>query len=63
MEVPVYDVLCPSCFQPTPVAVDPSAGARQSFVIDCAVCCRPMTVRAELDAAGEVIDLTADFDQ
>jgi hypothetical protein len=34
---------CPYCGEPVELLVDLSAGA-QSYVEDCQVCCRPMTV-------------------
>ena len=44
---------CPSCGEPLAVWVDVTGGARQRYVEDCAVCCRPMTVHIELDEDGE----------
>jgi hypothetical protein len=38
--------------------VDVSAGAF-SYVEDCQVCCQPIELAGELDAAGTVVDVTA----
>lgn len=45
------DTWCPACGEPLELAVDTSAGA-QSYVEDCQVCCRPMTVRVRIDGDG-----------
>ena len=37
-------VHCPSCGEPSEVAVDPGGGAHQEYVEDCPVCCRPWRV-------------------
>jgi hypothetical protein len=34
-------VLCPYCGQAVEIALDPGSGARQEYVEDCEVCCRP----------------------
>jgi len=34
-------VVCPYCGQAVEIALDPGSGARQEYVEDCAVCCRP----------------------
>jgi len=46
---------CPYCGQPNEVALEPADGA-QEFTTDCEVCCRPLTVRAEIED-GEIIGL------
>ncbi|HEX2091875.1 MAG TPA: CPXCG motif-containing cysteine-rich protein [Longimicrobiaceae bacterium] len=38
-------VLCPYCWEPCEVALDPGSGGVQEYVEDCPVCCRPWTVR------------------
>lgn len=44
---------CPGCGEAIELVVDASAGA-QDYVEDCQVCCRPMEVRVDVDAAGDV---------
>lgn len=34
-------VVCPYCGQAVEIALDPGSGARQEYVEDCEVCCRP----------------------
>lgn len=36
---------CPYCGEAAEVDLDPSGGAMQVYVEDCAVCCRPWQVR------------------
>lgn len=40
---------CPVCGSLNETLADPSAGADQTFVEDCAVCCRPNVVRLRID--------------
>jgi hypothetical protein len=40
---------CPYCGEPLSLWIDPSGGRAQSYVEDCAVCCRPIDVRVALD--------------
>jgi hypothetical protein len=53
-------VACPYCATVVEIALDPGGGARQDYVEDCEVCCRPwqVTVRYGPDGAAEV-SLTA----
>jgi hypothetical protein len=44
---------CPYCGEPFDSALDVSGGA-QSYVEDCAVCCRPIVFVLTLDALGNV---------
>jgi hypothetical protein len=46
-------VACPYCGQEEALYVDPGGGERQSYVEDCAVCCRPRTVHVEPGEDGE----------
>lgn len=38
---------CPYCGEHCQVTLDPGGGARQEYVEDCPVCCRPWRVTAE----------------
>ncbi len=51
---------CPSCFESNFVAVDPSGGARQRFVEDCPVCCRPIVFETRFDRDGDAIVVSAE---
>jgi ribosomal protein S27E len=41
-------ITCPHCGEDFEVSFDPSEGDAE-FIIDCEVCCRPMTVRVAAD--------------
>ena len=45
-------VWCPACGEENEIALDPGSGARQDYVEDCQVCCRPWRVRVAYDAEG-----------
>jgi hypothetical protein len=47
------EVQCPTCWETNPVVLDAVEGT-QTFVEDCWVCCRPMTIRCVV-AGDEVI--------
>jgi hypothetical protein len=47
-------VNCPHCGESIEIDVDPSGGREQSYVEDCWVCCRPIAVKVEVSAAGEI---------
>ena len=44
-------VRCPACGETVELLIDCSV-ARQEYVEDCEVCCRPMNVLARLDRDG-----------
>ena len=46
-------VACPYCGQEDTLFVDPGGGERQSYVEDCALCCRPRAVHVEPGGEGE----------
>ena len=46
------EVRCPSCGERCTIALDPGSGARQEYVEDCQVCCRPWRVVVEYDRDG-----------
>ena len=45
-------VACPYCGVETELAVDPGGGARQEYIEDCAVCCRPLQLTVRWDETG-----------
>ena len=47
-------VWCPYCGEASEVAVDPGGGARQAYVEDCPVCCRPWRVTVHYQPDGTV---------
>ncbi len=44
---------CAGCGEWNETVVDPSAGALQSYVEDCQVCCKPNVLTARRGTAGE----------
>jgi hypothetical protein len=50
-------VQCPSCWEPVEIVVDRSV-ARQTYVEDCPVCCRPMTLR--IAVTGDEVEVEAE---
>ncbi|HTL66365.1 MAG TPA: CPXCG motif-containing cysteine-rich protein [Lacunisphaera sp.] len=49
---------CPHCGEEFPLTLDLSEGDAE-FVVDCEVCCRPMTIRLKVDD-GQVAMLEAE---
>jgi hypothetical protein len=49
-----YSATCPHCFEENELFVDLGGGSDQSYVEDCAVCCRPWQVRVTVDDEGAV---------
>ena len=49
-----YAATCPYCFEENELFVDLGGGSDQSYVEDCAVCCRPWQVRVTVDEEGAV---------
>ena len=56
MDLMPYTVTCPYCGEPQDVELDLSAGS-QRYIEDCQVCCRPIEVALEVDAAGDLAGL------
>ncbi len=50
--------LCPYCGEPIELLIDCTAGSR-SYIEDCEVCCRPITVELTVDD-GEAMVLLKD---
>ena len=45
---------CWACGEEIVVPIDPTMGARQDYVEDCPVCCRPNRIHVEIELGGEV---------
>ena len=45
-------VSCPYCGESMELVVDPGGGARQEYIEDCQVCCRPWSVCLSFDSDG-----------
>ena len=48
------EYVCDSCGETIVIPVDVSEGARQTFVEDCPVCCRPNEIHVELGDGGDI---------
>jgi transcription elongation factor Elf1 len=50
---------CPHCGETFSIAFDVSEGSAE-FIVDCEVCCAPMTVTVAVNADGEIeaLDVT-----
>jgi hypothetical protein len=53
---------CAGCGQWNETSVDESAGARQSFIEDCQVCCKPNLLRATYDPDTGSYLISADIE-
>jgi hypothetical protein len=51
-------IQCPYCGERFETAVDLSAGSF-SYVEDCQVCCQPIELAGEVDAAGALVEVVA----
>lgn len=49
-------VSCPCCGETIPLLVDPSV-ARQNYIEDCSVCCRPLEVHVEMRAGRAHVEV------
>jgi hypothetical protein len=45
-------VACPCCGESVEIFLDPGSGARQQYVEDCGVCCRPWLVHVSYGEDG-----------
>jgi hypothetical protein len=51
----VAAVQCPHCGEINEIGLDPGGGARQEYVEDCQVCCRPWRVTVRYDGGEAVV--------
>lgn len=50
------EYVCAYCGELNETLIDPTSGQKQSFVEDCAVCCRPNVLNVHVDpTAGSII--------
>ena len=47
------EAVCPYCGEVVDLILDPGSGARQDYVEDCPVCCRPWNVSVTFADTGE----------
>ena len=55
-----YTYSCASCGEENETLVDPSSGPRQSYVEDCAVCCRPNVITVIIDRETQDVAVEAE---
>jgi len=48
-------VICPHCWESIDLLIDPSES--QIYTEDCAVCCRPILIRTEVDGESLSVDV------
>ena len=54
---------CAFCGEENQIVVDPSAGRRQAFTEDCAVCCRPNLITLAIEEDGDVrLQVTQEYE-
>jgi hypothetical protein len=53
---------CAGCGEWNETEVDPSAGARQVYVEDCQVCCRPNLLRVRCDRGIEDCSISSELE-
>lgn len=53
---------CPYCGETFETQVDLSAGS-QSYVEDCAVCCKPIEIALQVSDESELLDISTRTDQ
>lgn len=53
---------CDYCGEQNETLVDPTAGYTQSYVEDCAVCCRPNVLSIRIDRSSGDVELEARFE-
>jgi hypothetical protein len=58
METITASFECARCGEVNETSVDPSQGARQSYVEDCQVCCCPNVLEIRVDGEEASIDAT-----
>lgn len=49
----LHTLYCPYCNEPIEIVIDPSVSS-QSYIEDCQVCCRPISLAVEIDEDGDV---------
>ncbi|MBI1882827.1 MAG: CPXCG motif-containing cysteine-rich protein [Chlamydiae bacterium] len=50
-------IQCPYCFSTFEIMMDGAGGARQSFVYDCEICCRPILIKAVIHGNEVILEV------
>ncbi len=59
MEQTEHTFVCPYCWEPISMVLDPSSDGSQTYVEDCENCCNPISV-SYTSEAGEIVSFAAD---
>jgi hypothetical protein len=54
-------IYCPYCGESLEILIDHSAG-NQEYIEDCQVCCSPIEISIQIDAAGQILDIQSKRD-
>jgi hypothetical protein len=54
------EIQCPHCGEWMSVPLDPSQGEHYEFLEDCAVCCRPISIRVDLSQDSPSVEAMAE---
>ncbi|HTY37047.1 MAG TPA: CPXCG motif-containing cysteine-rich protein [Bacteroidota bacterium] len=54
--------ICAVCGEENETLVDPSAGALQTYVEDCSVCCRPNVLTIRVDESTQTVLVESEFE-
>ena len=57
------DLTCPFCGSLDSIAIDEGGGAHQTYIEDCAVCCRPIEIAVEVGDDGELVAVRSATDR
>ena len=49
-----YEYNCPYCATALSLRIDHTGGSRQTFIIDCENCCRPIEIELDVEPDGYV---------
>ena len=63
MDAVLREYACGYCGEVNETLIDPSGGAEQSYVEDCAVCCRPNVLRVRVEAFTGAIIIEAAIEE
>lgn len=60
MQFDDIETTCPYCNEAISIPIDPGGGDTQETIVDCEVCCKPITVHSSWDARTENYEIEVD---